>query len=485
MDLQNVLTQTFNGTFGTFSGSPKGNTTWQTTLPHGLRNIPGNGEEEYYSDPTVGVDPFSVQDGILSITATAGSNPAGLPYNSGVITTEKSFSQLYGYFDIRAELPTGEGMWPAFWLLPSNLQGTAEIDVMEELGSNPWQYSATVHSPDNGIDGTAVPTTDLSQAFHDYGVYWTPTTISFYFDGKEVAVAPTPADLNTPMFMLVDLAISSEVSTSTTFPASLQVQSVDAYAYNPAVPGPPAPLLVELPAIANGEEGAATQLSGVIISDSNAAGAGTISVTVSDKSLGILWVEPTNGVVVSTEDTWDVQLTGSLAAVNAALATLAYKNEPTQGAAPTSDTITVAASDAAGDMDSERIALTLGTAPAPTFISMGSTPERVEAHTNDVFVFTNGSIADPHLDGGLADHIINFQTEAAASSGSDFLAFHGFDPTAQLVFDHDAAPNGVDDPSMQYYRVESATGGSPLILIQMANGASGHLTSADYGFYPT
>ncbi|HUO97515.1 MAG TPA: glycoside hydrolase family 16 protein [Rhizomicrobium sp.] len=484
MDPANLLSLTFDDEFDNFDGSPTGTTTWKTTLPHNLRNIPGTGEVEYYSDSTVGVDPFSVQDGVLRITASPGSNPAGLPYNSGVITTEQSFSQLYGYFEIRAALPSGAGVWPAFWLLPANLQGTAEVDAMEDFGSRPGQYSVALHAPATGIDGTTVPASLPSSGFHTYGVYWTPTTTVFYFDGQAVARAPTPSDLNTPMFMLADLAIASDVTAATPFPSTMQIDWIRAYAFNPAVPAPPALLAVTANATAAGMQGGVLRLQGIGISDSDTVGTSAISVTVSDKTLGMLSLAPVPDVVVTTNNGWDVKLSGPLAAVNAALATLTYRNEPTQASAPLSDTITVAATDSSGNMDSTRIAVTLASAPSPTFIPFGSTPARVEATGDDVFVFAKGEIADPHQDSGLADHIVGFHSIALFPSGGDFLAFYGFDSSARLVFDHLAAPGGVPNPSMQYYRVDAALGGSPLILVQMADGSASHLSGGDYGFYP-
>ncbi|WP_156375963.1 family 16 glycosylhydrolase, partial [Methylobacterium sp. Leaf117] len=113
---------TFSDEFNTFSGSATGvATTWQTKYPQaGLRTLPNNKEDEYYSDSSVGVNPFSVKDGVLDITAARATQGvetplgSGLDWTSGVITTYKSFSQLYGYFEIRAQLPAGKGFWPAF-----------------------------------------------------------------------------------------------------------------------------------------------------------------------------------------------------------------------------------------------------------------------------------------------------------------------------------------------------------------------------------
>jgi hypothetical protein len=91
----------------------------------------------------------------------------------------------------------------------------------------------------------------------------------------------------------------------------------------------------------------------------------------------------------------------------------------------------------------------------------------------------------PLFAGGFGDQIINFQTAAQSPAANDSLAFHGFDSTASLVFDHLASLGGVAQASMQYYRVADATGGSPVFLVQMAGGSAAHLSSADYHFYPT
>ena len=105
-----TLTLTFDDEFNSFVSSPDGSTgLWQTSMANGNRTLGSNGEQEYYSDSSVGYNPFSDQNGILSITAEptsmTGANALGLPYDSGVITTESSFNQLYGYFEINAELP--------------------------------------------------------------------------------------------------------------------------------------------------------------------------------------------------------------------------------------------------------------------------------------------------------------------------------------------------------------------------------------------
>ena len=209
-----------------------------TTGATGLRTLPDNREAEYYSDVSVGVDPFSIQNGTLIITASRGENPEGLPFNSGMLTTYRSFSQLYGYFEMRARLPSGAGLWPAFWLLPENGDWPPEIDVMEQPGGDPHTIFVGTHS---AVGGPNVATTaavhvgGTSMEFHVYGVNWQANEITWYFDGRPVFKEPTPADLHTPMYMLINLAVGGPGSwpgpptRSTVFPARFEVDYLRAY----------------------------------------------------------------------------------------------------------------------------------------------------------------------------------------------------------------------------------------------------------------
>lgn len=99
---------TFYDDFDSFSWhNGTNNGTWQSYYRWPARTLSGNGELEYYSDSTVGVDPFHLDPnppGVLEMQANPSANPAAtgnLPYTSGMITTFPSFSQTYGYFEIR------------------------------------------------------------------------------------------------------------------------------------------------------------------------------------------------------------------------------------------------------------------------------------------------------------------------------------------------------------------------------------------------
>ena len=199
------------------SGSQTGPNSWAS------RTLAGNAEQEIYTDPNytgvqgglapVGINPFSVTNGVLDIhaapTPTADlSALADFRYTSGLLTTQTSFSQTYGYFEVKAELPTGQGVWPGFWLLPTSGQWPPEIDALENIGSN--KVYTTVHTDASGSPAAVGFTTDvdnISSAFHTYGVLWTAQTIGFFIDGNEVASTATPADMHQPMYMLMNLAI--------------------------------------------------------------------------------------------------------------------------------------------------------------------------------------------------------------------------------------------------------------------------------------
>ena len=230
------LRLTFDDEFDRFEHSPDGSVGWMTRYTHG-RTLPN--ELEYYSDSSVGADPFRVEDGVLVITARPGATPPGLPYVSGAITTYPRFAQRYGYFEMRAQLPSGRGLWPAFWLLPADRSWPPEIDVFEVLGQAPDTLYVSTHSkvggPNVGVT-QSVRVADVSKGFHRYGMDWRPDRITWCIDGRQVADAPTPADLNVPMFLLANLAVGGPGSwpgppdAATRFPAEMRIDYVRAYA---------------------------------------------------------------------------------------------------------------------------------------------------------------------------------------------------------------------------------------------------------------
>lgn len=219
---------------------------WKTQYVWGNRKTINN-ELQYYLQPKKeAASAFRIQDGKLIIEARP-STPKqrktltmGRRYTSGLLTSEKLFTQRYGRFEIRARLPKGRGLWPAFWLLPAidhwpkGVDILPEIDVMEFLGQAVNSYHVTVHSNQSGSlqsESTQVETgQDLSSGFHRYAVEWDKREIRWYFNGKQVAHKATPRDLHQPMYLLLNLAVGGNWPGSpdrqTPFPARFEIDWV-------------------------------------------------------------------------------------------------------------------------------------------------------------------------------------------------------------------------------------------------------------------
>ncbi|HYD64611.1 family 16 glycosylhydrolase [Azospirillum sp.] len=243
-DLPPGYVLTFAEEFDAFDWSADGHARWKTKFYFDGRTLSRNGELGFYSDATVGPDPFRLENGALVITAKpAAGLPRDLPYSTGLITTEMSFSQTYGYFEMRAQLPEGKGMWPCFWLLPTHKRWPPEIDVFEVHGDKPHR----IHVNAIGVKKSANPGTkwidvtgDVTDGYHTYGAHWTPTVVSYYFDGRKIAELPTPETMHTPMYLLASLAVGGnwpgKPDASTPFPAEMRIDHIRAYAQRPNAP---------------------------------------------------------------------------------------------------------------------------------------------------------------------------------------------------------------------------------------------------------
>ena len=237
----------FDGEFNALSLWNGSTGVWATNYGFGgnpdsvaARTLPGTGEVELYVDPSMtgtgttalGLNPYSESGGVLDLHAAP--TPAadlssiwGYKFTSGMISTRSTFTQTYGYFEAGMKLPAGTGNWPAFWLYAVN--ANSELDVMEEQnGSN--TITGTAHNNGSGTAATGVTNTipNLTAGFHKFGVLWTPTTITWYVDEVSIGSVPTPSNLNSPMYMIANLALNS--STPANYAGGdLQIEYVHAY----------------------------------------------------------------------------------------------------------------------------------------------------------------------------------------------------------------------------------------------------------------
>lgn len=212
-----------------FDGKVLNEARWTTQFPWG-RDRSSVGELQYYAP-----DAFSLKNGKLRITATTGSSSGSHAYSSGLISTHNSFTQEYGRFEIRCKVPSGKGLWPAFWLLPTDTSWPPEIDVFEALGDQTSTVTMNVHYLVDGVhqqNGNTYSGPDFAAGFHVFAVEWGPKEIIWFIDGVERhrASASTPRG---PMYLLANLAVGGNwpgsPDANTPFPSTFEIDYIRAY----------------------------------------------------------------------------------------------------------------------------------------------------------------------------------------------------------------------------------------------------------------
>lgn len=211
----------------------------------------GNNELEYY---TARPENARIEHGHLVITAHregyTGSDGVTRHYTSARLKTQGKFSVTYGRIEARIKIPRGQGVWPAFWMLGSNIDhagwpDSGEIDIMENIGREPAVVHGTIHGPgysgDNGIGAPfRLRHGRFADRFHVFAVEWEPNVIRFYVDRKLYATR-TPADLpkgskwvyDQPFFLLLNFAVGGDwpgpPDRTTKFPQQMLVDYVRVY----------------------------------------------------------------------------------------------------------------------------------------------------------------------------------------------------------------------------------------------------------------
>ena len=247
----------------------------------------GNDELEYYTDEKKNA---FIRDGMLHIRALKQPREA-CQYTSAKLKTRKRdgtelFSKTYGKFEFRAKLPTGQGIWPALWMLPQDEKkyggwaASGEIDVMEARGQQPGKVLGTLHFgsrwPANSHAGKdhVLPRGTSIREFHVYALEWEPGEIRWYIDGKlfqtqsfwwssskseggkganparEADLNPWPAPFDQPFYLIMNLAVGGRFlgnpDSTTVFPAEMVVDYVRVYdnakGYGQAAPRGPGKL---------------------------------------------------------------------------------------------------------------------------------------------------------------------------------------------------------------------------------------------------
>jgi len=224
---------------------------WVTlTGGHGF----GNNELQSYTDRAENASLSG--DGQLLIHARRepfqGADGIAREYTSARLKTQGRFEQMYGRFEARLQIPRGQGIWPAFWMMGADLATVGwprcgEIDIMENIGKEAATVHATIHGPGySGADSIGDAYTmpggaPVADAFHVFAAEWEPAVIRFYVDGTLFSTR-TPADLKAgqtwvfdhPFFVILNVAVGGNwpgnPDGSTVFPQAMRVDYVRVYA---------------------------------------------------------------------------------------------------------------------------------------------------------------------------------------------------------------------------------------------------------------
>ncbi|MDX1807219.1 MAG: glycoside hydrolase family 16 protein [Paenisporosarcina sp.] len=171
----------------------------------------------------------SSTDGILRLQVEK-EDFEDYPYRSGAVTTQGNHEQLYGKFEVRAKFPSGQGLLPAIWLLPSNGDPYPEIDIVEMLGQVPNELWHVIHIGDGKREYKLTKGLDGSD-WHVYTLIWLENTIIFYIDGTEQF--RTDNSVKTSMYLLMNVAVGGtwvgDPNEKTVFPASMDIDYVRIY----------------------------------------------------------------------------------------------------------------------------------------------------------------------------------------------------------------------------------------------------------------
>ncbi len=226
-----------------FNGPTLDNNTWNYETGGGGW---GNNELENYTNSSK--NSFITNGGYLVIEARQ-ETPGGTDYTSARLQTKGKKEFKYGRMDIRAKLPKGKGLWPAIWMLGSNISTTpwpacGEIDIMELLGQQPNTMYGTMHWGIAGQGSThiggnyALSGEDFSQKFHVFSIVWDATKIEWYVDDQKFFTGnKTDVNGNYPFdnnfFFLLNVAVGGawpgNPDATTVFPQRMIVDYVRVY----------------------------------------------------------------------------------------------------------------------------------------------------------------------------------------------------------------------------------------------------------------
>jgi hypothetical protein len=224
-----------------FNGSTVNSANW--SFESGNNNGWGNNELENYTSRTQNA---FVSQGNLIIEARQESYQ-GNNYTSARMITKGNKVFTFGRIDIRAKLPKGKGMWPALWLLGSNIDAVGwpacgEIDMMELLGQETNKIYGTLHWGADFASHLSKGTTytlssgSFDEEFHVFSLIWKQDSIKMYVDDTEFFsavkndIAGNNDPFNNSFFFIFNIAVGGNFpgnpDGTTTFPQRMVIDYI-------------------------------------------------------------------------------------------------------------------------------------------------------------------------------------------------------------------------------------------------------------------
>ena len=215
----------------------------------------GWGNEEKQSYTSDGANAALTGDGMLAITARRAAGTTACyygpcRYTSARLTTKGKVGIRFGRVEARIRLPTGQGLWPAFWMLGEGFPSVGwpdcgELDIMEHHGSMPGNVSSAMHGPGYSGSGAIVHAhapagADFTTGFHRYAVQWDSTVVRFLVDDephfvvtrREVEARGTWS-FDHPFYLILNLAVGGtfddDPKSDAVLPATMLVDYVRVY----------------------------------------------------------------------------------------------------------------------------------------------------------------------------------------------------------------------------------------------------------------
>ena len=280
-----------------FSGSSLDQNKWSYQIGDGCAEGIcgwGNNELQTYQQGNV-----TLSNGQLHITAKK-ERVKSKNYTSGRIRTINKGDWTYGRYEALISLPAGQGLWPAFWMLPTdNVYGgwpqSGEIDIMEFVGANPSEVLGYIHYgdpfPNNQNQGNKfVGDSPFPGSFHEFAIEWEPGVIRWFVDGilfstktaQDIAPANWPFDQR--FHIIMNIAVGGNLGgpvNDAIFPTTMDVDYVRVYnGFKPYI---------------SGKRTVANQAAGITYSIGNVAGNTNVS-----------WSVPAGATIVSGQGTPNV-----------------------------------------------------------------------------------------------------------------------------------------------------------------------------------